>query len=417
MIEDASSQFKQALREAQQALRAGDSSAARHWAKRALALAPEREEGWLLMARVASPRASVAYLEQALKLNPHSQRARQGMHWAVQRLRQQEQAQALTQKASAQPRRRQADRPYQTDPFPAVPDLDLLNGSAVDFFSPIPGYDTGSALPRRPRRRPRRSLSRFLPLWAILVLLLGVVGFFAYPPMARVFGRSNVFTYNAVNLIMPTLTPTITPTPTATATFTPTPTDVGAERPAYIGTLVPPDTPPPPPPPPLPPTPTELPTQTPLPTLTFTPTLTPTVTLTPSPTSTFTPTMPALPEGIKPDAGWIDVNLSEQRLYVYQGTRLLNSFEISSGAAETQTLPGSFRIYAKNKASNMMGQEYDVPAVPYVLFYDKDFALHGAYWHDEFGKPVSHGCVNLRVDDARWIFDWAPIGTLVKIHY
>src|SRR5512136_1186510 len=72
---------------AQQALQHGDRQAGRRWAEQAVATAPDSEEAWLILAAIASPRASVRYLDQALKINPHSRRARKGMHWAVERLR------------------------------------------------------------------------------------------------------------------------------------------------------------------------------------------------------------------------------------------------------------------------------------------------------------------------------------------
>ncbi len=109
------------------------------------------------------------------------------------------------------------------------------------------------------------------------------------------------------------------------------------------------------------------------------------------------------------------MELTSQRLFAYEGTTLVRQFLISSGAPQTPTKTGLFRIYAKNKSHNMASQGYDVPAVPYVLFYDGDFALHGAYWHNDFGFPVSHGCINLRVEDARWLFDWASVGMLIQI--
>ena len=116
------------------------------------------------------------------------------------------------------------------------------------------------------------------------------------------------------------------------------------------------------------------------------------------------------------DKRWIAVSLAEQRLWAYEGMRLVRQFQVSTGTVDNQTLAGLFRIYSKNKSANMDSQDYDVPAVPYVLFYDKDYALHGAYWHDAFGTPVSHGCVNLRVDDARWLYEWASVGMAVFIH-
>jgi lipoprotein-anchoring transpeptidase ErfK/SrfK len=51
------------------------------------------------------------------------------------------------------------------------------------------------------------------------------------------------------------------------------------------------------------------------------------------------------------------------------------------------------------------------------MYFYEDYALHGAYWHNNFGTPMSHGCVNMNVADAGWIFDWAPVGTLVNVHY
>ena len=80
-------EYFQALREAQKALQAGHRLAARRLAEQAAALQPEREDSWLLLAALASPRASVEYLKRALEINPQSARARQGMHWAAERLR------------------------------------------------------------------------------------------------------------------------------------------------------------------------------------------------------------------------------------------------------------------------------------------------------------------------------------------
>jgi lipoprotein-anchoring transpeptidase ErfK/SrfK len=61
-------------------------------------------------------------------------------------------------------------------------------------------------------------------------------------------------------------------------------------------------------------------------------------------------------------------------------------------------------------------ERYDIPDVPYTMYFYADYALHGAYWHNNFGNPMSHGCVNLPVDVAKWMYDWAPIGTMVVTH-
>lgn len=63
----------------------------------------------------------------------------------------------------------------------------------------------------------------------------------------------------------------------------------------------------------------------------------------------------------------------------------------------------------------MRGEDYDVPNVPYVMYYDRGYGIHGAYWHNNFGTPVSHGCVNLAPNHAKWLFDWAEVGTKVVV--
>ena len=83
---------RKTLLEAQQAMQRGDRKAARVYAEQAVALAPDSEDPWLTLAALSSPRASVEYLERALKINPHSPRARKGMHWAIERLRREQAA-------------------------------------------------------------------------------------------------------------------------------------------------------------------------------------------------------------------------------------------------------------------------------------------------------------------------------------
>jgi len=114
---------------------------------------------------------------------------------------------------------------------------------------------------------------------------------------------------------------------------------------------------------------------------------------------------------------WIEVNLSTQTLTAYEGDAALNTFPVSSGKWSTPTLPGTFHVYIKLRIARMVGFDYDTPDVPYVMYYDGNYGIHGAYWHNSFGTPVSHGCVNLRVPDAAWLFNFASVGTQVKIHY
>ncbi len=123
---------------------------------------------------------------------------------------------------------------------------------------------------------------------------------------------------------------------------------------------------------------------------------------------------------------WIDVNLSKQTLVLYEGERPVYATLISSGEAgledpkhSTATKRGIFRIHTKHLTATMssdeVGEKFELRDVPYVQYFDKEgYALHGAYWHDRFGTPKSHGCINLAPEDARRIFYWTepalPVG-------
>ena len=347
-----SDELRHALLQAQAALQRGERNTARRWAWRAIALAPEREESWLLMSALASPRASVVYLKRALEINPQSQRARQGMHWAIQRLR-----------SST------STRPVLTPQRP--PPAAMVPVEAI----------TRTQWPVIP-----------LAIFA-LALVFGIVAWTVFPP-SQVAGKiDNVLVLNPTDMVKPTYTPT----PTATFTPTPLPTDTPT------------------------PTPTSTETSTPLPTATFTETATPWPTYTPlsgNPPEEATPipTQVIIPPGVGGDERWIDVDLTNQRLYAYQGTELVNNFLVSTGVWNTPTVTGQFQIYAKYLAADMIGPGYYLPNVPYVMYFFKDYGLHGTYWHNNFGTPMSHGCVNLRTEDAAWLFDWAGVGTTVFVH-
>ncbi|MBI4769915.1 MAG: L,D-transpeptidase [Chloroflexi bacterium] len=159
------------------------------------------------------------------------------------------------------------------------------------------------------------------------------------------------------------------------------------------------------------PTPTD--TATPTPTLTLTPTLTPTLTLTLTPTPLPPTAAPAAAGG----AHWIDINLSSQSVTAYAGDVPMATFIVSTGTWQHPTVTGQYRIYVKYTAADMAGPGYYLPAVPYVMYFYRGYGLHGTYWHNNFGTPMSHGCVNLRTTDAAWLFDFASVGALVNIHY
>ena len=167
---------------------------------------------------------------------------------------------------------------------------------------------------------------------------------------------------------------------------------------------------------------TSTPTQTPTPTAT--PTITPTPTETPIPSPTPTPTLRPVssttyttnPADLADEGRWIDVDLSAQQVTAYEGSTAVRSFIVSTGVAIHPTLTGQYRIYLKLYSTPMSGPGYYLPAVPYTMYYDRGYSLHGTYWHNNFGTPMSHGCVNMYTPDAEWLFSFASIGTLVNIH-
>ena len=114
---------------------------------------------------------------------------------------------------------------------------------------------------------------------------------------------------------------------------------------------------------------------------------------------------------------WIDVNLSEQRVYVYEGDVVVNSFLVSTGVAETPTVTGKYKIYVKVRIQDMSGPGYYLRDVPWVMFFYDEYGFHGTYWHNNFGTPMSRGCVNMTIDDAAWLYNWASVGTVVNVHY
>lgn len=338
----------QALANSRRALQRGNRLEARRWAEKAAALAPESEKPWLLLAALASPRASLAYLRRALQINPASERARAGMHWAIQRAR------------AAQPAR---PRRPTSPPAPVT-------------------------RPVKTAQPPVRRLSvRWLLSALVLVALAGLLLILARrSPHPALLTAPPAPTTTAAPALAALPTETISPFPPAspTAAFTPAPSE----------------------------TPTTIPSAAPLPSATLIP-ITP-VTVSP-PTSAATSPV-ALPSGVEAGEFWIEVDLSSQRLHAYQGQELLRSFIVSTGMKATPTVIGQFRVYVKYRSADMFGPGYYLPNVPYVMYFYKGYGLHGTYWHSNFGHPMSHGCVNLKTEEAAWLFKRARVGTLVNVH-
>jgi hypothetical protein len=119
------------------------------------------------------------------------------------------------------------------------------------------------------------------------------------------------------------------------------------------------------------------------------------------------------PAGVPADARWIAVDLAQQTLTAYEGDRLAFATLVSTGRPPWFTPKGLNNIWIKKQTGDMLGglvergDFYALQDVPWIMYFNKDVGLHAAYWHDRFGYPSSHGCVNLSPRDAKWLFDWA----------
>ena len=126
------------------------------------------------------------------------------------------------------------------------------------------------------------------------------------------------------------------------------------------------------------------------------------------------------PDGVT-NGRWIDVNLAEQTLAVYDQGQMVYATVVATGAKPLYTRPGLFPIYKKLDTEVMSGERgtkefYYLEGVPWTMYFDKARALHGAYWRARLGFPQSHGCVNLSPGDAHWLFNWAKVGDSVWVH-
>jgi len=125
------------------------------------------------------------------------------------------------------------------------------------------------------------------------------------------------------------------------------------------------------------------------------------------------------PEGVT-NGRWIDINLAEQTMAVYDNNQMVFATVIATGLEPFWTRPGLFQIYQKKETETMRNNDptdyYYLDNVPWTMYFDKARALHGAYWRTRFGYPQSHGCVNLSVGDSDWLFNWAHDGDYVYVH-
>lgn len=336
--------FSQAINQAKESLQCGDRQNARRWAQQAIAIDPNREDGWLILALLSNNRSSFRYLSKALEIDPQSARARQGMHWAIARARKEKES------VSAGSRR--------------LVSLPIASEAYIRKHHPN------------------------LPLLlAIFICFIGLLAWISSPTFTQAVTKGSSLPVAHLQLEKETRTPT------PTATFTPTPTSTSTPSPTITPS----------------PTPTETPTST--------PTDTPVPTKKPKKkASSGQYTYPGRPKGVGENDSWIDVDLSSQRVYAYKGDQLTESFVVSTGTSYHPTVTGRYKIYVKYRSADMSGPGYYLPNVPYVMYFFKDYGLHGTYWHNNFGTPMSHGCINLKKNDAAWLFKFASVGTVVNIH-
>jgi len=129
---------------------------------------------------------------------------------------------------------------------------------------------------------------------------------------------------------------------------------------------------------------------------------------------------PVAPQGVT-NGRWIEINLQEQTVSVYDQNRLVFATLVSSGVEPFWTKPGLFQIREKVEKQTMklydptFVDNYLLEDVPWTMYFDQNRALHGAYWHNHYGAATSRGCVNLSVGDAQWLFKWAQVGEWVYV--
>ena len=335
---------------------AGRRADARRTFEKVLRLDPCNEEAILWWAGLSGdPRITMKALARVLEINPHNQRAKVGLRAAQRRL-----AKASSRAPVASPI--QEALPTEPNSEQLIGENRPLQSKVQESISPVPVSARSSPLNRR-------QSALYFGLMLLIVVFSCVLAAVALP--------------EAPQAVWAAFNPTATPTSTATATATATPTDT--------------------------------PTATPTATATPSPTVTPTPSPTPTPVPTLAFDVPPI-SSAPTDGKWIDIDLSDQRLVAYMGTVPVYAVRISTGVARWPTVKGEFRIYRKLTSTTMAGPGYYLTGVPWTMYYYKSYAIHGTYWHNNFGQTMSHGCVNLPTPDAKWLFDWTPNDTLVVVH-
>lgn len=274
---------------------------------------------------------------------------------------------------------------------PSDPRVPKMHDWIKKRFSPTV-QETAASLPQTPNTQRRRPTILFI----MALLLLFPLGIAGWSQLGNPFATASAAPTPAAALVQPLPSATV-PAPTAT----PTAVQIAAKPVSSQSD------------------------SDPAPTWTITPTPSPT----PTPTPTILPTFVSSsaytsnirPSGVEADERWIDVNLTTQVLTAYEGDTAVFSTYISSGTWDHPTVVGQFRVWHRTRSQTMdgtrLGYDYYLENVPYVMYFFEDYAIHGTYWHSNFGTPMSHGCVNMETSEARWLYEWASLGTLVNVHY
>jgi lipoprotein-anchoring transpeptidase ErfK/SrfK len=390
------------ITKARNALKNGDKESARDWGEKAALLAPDLEDAWLVLtAADSNPEDALAYAQKALELNPASVRARKGVEWAMGKLKQ----------AQLSP-----------EPIPSFRAQDVSASRAASVYDeapvipPVKRETKKSPPPVESKPGSKRNLIIIGGLLGLLICIaIAVAAWWAFNnlsfssifPVKDNAPEQQEILWAQVDIPKPGVTPidvSAFAQPTTVATLPP---PVVADSPTKLPTSVP----------------TLAPTASPTPEATETPGVMAMEILPNTPTSVYVPPTnapnapPVVASGRNGGARWIDVNLSTQSVYAYEGDTVVNSFVVSTGTAYTPTVTGKYKIWIKFKSTSMSGPGYYLPDVPYVMYFYKGYGLHGTYWHNNFGMPMSHGCVNLRTSDAEWLYYWATVGTVVNVHY
>ena len=387
------------LQNSQKAYEKGDVLKARHWARLAVSSDPLSEEAWLWMGAIASPQASVGYLQRALEINPASTRARQGLVWARGRISAGQMAETRAHKVHRSP---------QAETLKFLPET--LAGLSEPAPAPAQPQRSRKPANKRTRMPAYLSLSGALALFVVLCLAVGLVTVFtttsarAYllgqgTPVAAASGQNWANAH--INKPGPTATPQ------ASATPAPTSTPAATNTPAASAT----------------------------PQASPTPAVSADASLTPLPTDTALPptqvvkapaAQPAqADQGTAPGGTGqrILVSISKQHMYVYDGDTLVYSFVVSTGL-HNSTAAGTFKVL--DKIPNAYGSTWDLWMPDWLGIYYSGSLENGIHalpilsngqtlWAGLLGQPASFGCIILGTADAQTLYNWVEVGTPVII--